>query len=62
MRDPYGRRPSVSSDDTVELPSRFDKDGNRKPDNPLAQQLSDVLSEKGGVGSLLKSLADKTGR
>jgi len=61
MRDHYDRRPSISSDDTVELPSRFDKDGNPQNEGPLARRLSDVLSGKGGVGKLLQSLAENIG-
>lgn len=47
MNDPYERRTSGSdSDETVDLPARFDEHGNRKPDtggHDLAARLSEMF-------------------
>jgi hypothetical protein len=58
FNDKYERRPHDSdSEDTVELPRRFDEHGNRKPDSmgdELAERLQDLLS---GRASSRASLA-----
>lgn len=44
------------SDDTVDLPDRFDENGNRKPEDPLAQKINELLAGQGGAGNLFKGL------
>ena len=55
--DNYERQPQEEdSDGTVELPPRFDEQGNRKPDaDPLTDGLSRLLGG-GGLGNLLGGL------
>ena len=61
FNDKYERRPHDSdSEDTIELPRRFDEHGNRKPDSmgdELAERLQDLLSGKASAGSFFKSIA-----
>lgn len=44
------------SDGTVDLPDRFDENGNRKPEDPLAQKINELLAGQGGAGGLFKGL------
>lgn len=44
------------SDGTVDLPDRFDENGNRKPEDPLAQKINELLGGQGGAGNLFKGL------
>lgn len=62
FNDKYDRPPRDGSDseDTVELPRRFDEHGNRKPDSmgdELAERLQDLLSGRASAGSFFKSIA-----
>lgn len=59
MHDKYDREPNV--DDTgsvIELPDRFDKHGNPKPEDPLTAKINDLLSGRGGGGDIFKTLAE----
>jgi len=47
----------VSSGETIDLPPRFDELGRRKGDDPLADQLEDMLSGRGTAGKLFSRLA-----
>ena len=58
------RRPSspTDSDETVELPERFDKYGRKKSergDDPIAEKIEEFLQGSSGVGKLFKSVTDK---
>ena len=62
FNDKYDRPPRDGSDseDTVELPRRFDEHGNRKADSmgdELANRLQDLLSGRASAGSFFKSIA-----
>lgn len=58
MHDKYDRRPNDGdSDDTEELPERFDENGNKKPEDPLASKINELLSGQGGLGGLFKAIA-----
>lgn len=62
MHDPHERRSrddrDNDSDGTVDLPPRFDEQGNRKPgEDDLAAKINDLLSGKGGAGGIFKSIA-----
>lgn len=57
MHDKYDRDPT-DSDSVIELPERFDKHGNPKPEDPLAAKINDLLSGRGGGGDLFKTLAE----
>jgi hypothetical protein len=58
FNDKYDRTPSgYESDVTTDLPPRFDRDGNRKPEstgNELADRIQDLLAGKGTAGSFLR--------
>lgn len=44
----------------MELPPRFDEEGNRKPEstgNELADRIQDLLAGRGSAGKLFKGLA-----
>lgn len=59
MHDKYDREPADDTDDSViELPDRFDKHGNPKPEDPLAAKINDLLSGRGGGGDIFKTLAE----
>lgn len=58
MHDKYDRDPDEDSEGTIDLPDRFDEQGNRKPEDPLAEKINDLLSGKGGAGNIFKSLAE----
>jgi hypothetical protein len=61
FNDKYDRTPSgYDSDGTTDLPPRFDRDGNRKPEstgNELADRIQDLLAGRGSAGKLFKGLA-----
>lgn len=61
FNDNYDRAPADSdSDGTVDLPSRFDDSGNRKPEstgNELADRIQDLLAGRGSAGKLFKGIA-----
>jgi len=61
FNDKYDRTPSgYESDVTTDLPPRFDRDGNRKPEstgNELADRIQDLLAGRGTAGKLFKGLA-----
>ncbi|KAK5114533.1 hypothetical protein LTR62_002468 [Meristemomyces frigidus] len=61
MHDQYERQPESDSEGTVELPPRFDKQGNRKTEDPLADGLSRLLGE-GGLGDILGRLTGGRGQ
>lgn len=50
------RSPSQDSDGTIELPARFDEQGNRRHEDPLAQKINDLINGQGGAGGLFKAL------
>ncbi|MCJ1316437.1 hypothetical protein MMC15_001758 [Xylographa vitiligo] len=56
------RTPSPApSDETIELPARFDDKGRRKPergDDPIADKIEEFLAGKGSAGKLFKNLTD----
>lgn len=56
------RSPSPAhSDETVDLPPRFDKDGRPKAqrgEDPIADKIEDFLAGKGSAGKLFKNLTD----
>ena len=56
------REPSPAhSDETIELPARFDEHGRRKPErgeDPIADKIEDFLAGKGSAGKLFKNLTD----
>ncbi|KAF2720078.1 hypothetical protein K431DRAFT_304592 [Polychaeton citri CBS 116435] len=58
-------RDGYDSDGTVELPSRFDEQGNRKADadadDPLASKIQEMLEGKGGFGGIFRSLMGDRG-
>lgn len=60
FNDKYDRAPSgYDSDSTADLPPRFDKDGNRKPEstgNELADRIQHLLAGRGSAGKLFKGL------
>jgi hypothetical protein len=62
FNDKYDRTPSgYESDVTTDLPPRFDRDGNRKPEstgNELADRIQDLLAGKGTAGKLFKGLLE----
>ncbi|KXT04074.1 hypothetical protein AC578_4954 [Pseudocercospora eumusae] len=58
MHDKYDREPDEDSEATIDLPDRFDEQGNRKAEDPLAEKINDLLSGKGGAGNIFKSLAE----
>lgn len=61
FNDKYDRSPRDSdSEDTVELPRRFDEHGNRKPESKgdeLAERLQDLLAGRASAGSFFKGIA-----
>jgi hypothetical protein len=62
FNDKYDRAPpsGYDSDGTTDLPPRFDRDGNRKPEstgNELADRIQDLLAGRGSAGKLFKGLA-----
>ena len=61
FNDKYDRPPHDSdSEDTVDLPRRFDEHGNRKPESmgdELAERLQDLLTGRASAGSFFKSIA-----
>jgi len=61
FNDKYDRTPSgYDSDGTMDLPPRFDRDGNRKAEstgNDLADRIQDLLAGRGSAGKLFKGLA-----
>ena len=61
FNDRYDRPPSgYDSDGTTDLPPRFDRDGNRKPEstgNELADRIQDLLAGRGSAGKLFKGIA-----
>jgi hypothetical protein len=65
FNDKYDRTPSgYESDVTTDLPPRFDRDGNRKPEstgNELADRIQDLLAGKGTAGKLFKGLLEGAG-
>ena len=59
MHDKYERRHDDGdnySDDTEVLPDRFDENGNKKAEDPLAQQINSLLQGQGGLGGLFKAI------
>lgn len=62
FNDKYDRPPNDSdSEGTVELPRRFDDNGNRKHESAadeLAERLQELLSGRGLAGSFFKSITD----
>lgn len=44
------------SDDVEVLPDRFDENGNKKPEDPLAAQINSLLAGQGGLGGLFKAI------
>lgn len=57
MHDKYDR--DSDSEGTIDLPERFDKNGNPKPEDPLAAKINDLLSgHGGGGGNIFKTLAE----
>lgn len=50
------RSPSEDSDGTIDLPARFDDQGNRKHEDPLAQKINDLINGQGGAGGIFKAL------
>ena len=57
-------RESASSDETIELPARFDRRGRKLPergDDPRADKLEDILNGRGLTGGLLKVMAGEIG-
>jgi len=58
MHDKYDRGRAEDEDSVIDLPDRFDKHGNPKPEDPLAAKINDLLSGRGGGGDLIKTLAE----
>lgn len=56
QRAPRDHSPSEDSDGTIELPDRFDEQGNRKHEDPLAQKINELINGQGGAGGLFKAL------
>ena len=56
------REPSpAQSDETIDLPERFDEHGRLKPErgeDPIADKIEDFLAGKGSAGKLFKNLTD----
>ena len=56
------RSPSPAhSDETIDLPTRFDPSGRKIPErgeDPISDKIEDFLSGKGSAGKLFKSLTD----
>ena len=56
------RSPSPApSDETIDLPARFDEKGRRKPEkgeDPIAEKIEEFLAGKGSAGKLFKNLTD----
>ena len=56
------REPSPAhSDETIDLPQRFDEHGRRKPErgeDPIADKIEEFLAGKGSAGKLFKNLTD----
>jgi len=50
------RSPSEESDGTIDLPARFDEQGNRKHEDPLAQKINELINGQGGAGGIFKAL------
>lgn len=49
------------SDETIDLPERFDKQGRKKPelgDDPVADRLDNILAGKGATGKLFGNFVD----
>lgn len=64
FNDKYDRPPDAAdseSDGTVDLPPRFDENGNRKwessTSNELADRIQDLLAGRGPAGKLFKGIA-----
>ena len=61
-RHEESRSPSPAhSDETIDLPERFDENGRRKPErseDPIADKIEEFLSGKGSAGKLFKNLTD----
>jgi len=59
-RDGGNRAPSpTGSNETIDLPDRFDEQGRRKPgrdNDPIADRIEEFLSGKGSVGGLFSRL------
>ena len=63
MHDKYDDPPGSDSEGTVELPPRFDENGNRRPENDaLAESLNKLLSEVGFTELLGRLAGDDAGR
>jgi hypothetical protein len=62
--DNQGLAPAASpapSDETVDLPERFDKNGRKKPEpgeDPIADRLDNILAGKGTTGKLFGNFVD----
>ena len=56
------RSPSpASSEETIDLPDRFDQNGRRKAekgDDPIAEKIQEILSGKGSAGKIFKNITD----
>ncbi len=53
------RTPSPApSDETIDLPERFDEQGRPKDEDPLADTIQNLLGRKGGVAKMFLSLTD----
>ena len=61
-RHEESRSPSPAhSDETIDLPERFDESGRKKPErgeDPIAEKIEEFLSGKGSAGKLFKNLTD----
>jgi hypothetical protein len=60
----HGPDPAASpapSDETIDLPERFDKNGRKKSqagDDPAADRLDNILAGKGATGKLFGNFVD----
>lgn len=50
------RQDTSDSDATVDLPPRFDEQGNRRREDPLADKINDILAGRGTAGGLFRRL------
>ena len=60
-RQPEPVASPTPSDDTIDLPERFDKNGRKKPEpgeDPMADRLDNILAGKGATGKLFGNLVD----
>lgn len=56
-QDPARELSPVGSDATVDLPERFDENGRKKPEDPMADKLDEILAGKGAAGRLFSNFA-----